>query len=193
MNKRKDIYLIGNLINLRSITEEDIPILWKLIYEEDDPEWKKWDAPYFPLQYIDLTAFREKIYKYNQFPVPSRMVIEKDGQLIGTVNYYWEHEPSKWLEIGIVIYFPELWRNGIGTEALKLWIDYLFKNLPIVRIGLTTWSKNERMIKVGYKLGMKLEGRLRKCRFYEGKYYDSIRMGILREEWEEFLRNNPSK
>ena len=29
-----------------------------------------------------------------------------------------------------------------------------------------------------------LEGRMRKCRYYEGVYYDSIRMGILREEWE---------
>jgi len=44
------------------------------------------------------------------------------------------------------------------------------------------------MIKVGEKLGMMMEARLRKCRFYNGEYYDSIRMGILREEWE----NNPN-
>lgn len=41
------------------------------------------------------------------------------------------------------------------------------------------------MIRVGEKLGMQMEGRMRNVRFYEGKYYDSIRMGMLREEWEE--------
>lgn len=40
------------------------------------------------------------------------------------------------------------------------------------------------MVRVGEKLGMQLEGRIRKVRFYENKYYESIRMGILREEWE---------
>lgn len=41
------------------------------------------------------------------------------------------------------------------------------------------------MIRVAEKIGMQLEGRLRKCRLYNGKYYDSIRMGILKEEWED--------
>lgn len=40
------------------------------------------------------------------------------------------------------------------------------------------------MIRVGEKLGMQLEARIRKVRYYDGVYYDSIRMGMLREEWE---------
>jgi RimJ/RimL family protein N-acetyltransferase len=56
---------------------------------------------------------------------------------------------------------------------------------------LTTWSGNPRMIRCAEKLGMRLEGRMRKCRYYNGEYYDSIRMGILREEWDEFKKNNP--
>jgi RimJ/RimL family protein N-acetyltransferase len=28
-----------------------------------------------------------------------------------------------------------------------------------------------------------LEGTLRRCRFYNGVYYDAIRLGVLREEW----------
>ena len=30
-----------------------------------------------------------------------------------------------------------------------------------------------------------MEARIRKVRYYDGNYYDSIRMGILREEWEQ--------
>ncbi|PNB76800.1 GNAT family N-acetyltransferase, partial [Pseudomonas sp. FW305-BF6] len=75
------------------------------------------------------------------------------------------------------------------TRALRIWINHLFDTMPLVRVGYTTWSGNHRMMKVGEKLGMTLEARLRKCRYYDGKYYDSIRMGILREEWEEFIKN----
>ena len=44
---------------------------------------------------------------------------------------------------------------------------------------------NERMMRTAEKIGRILEGRMRKCRYHEGVYYDSIRMGITREEWEE--------
>src|SRR5690606_26614556 len=97
----------------------------------------------------------------------------------------------RWLEMGIVIYLPEYWNGGYGTEAIKLWIEYLFESLPLIaRVGYTTWSGNIRMIKVGEKLGMTMEGRMRKCRYYNGVYYDSIRMGLLREEWEN-TKNTP--
>jgi len=92
--------------------------------------------------------------------------------------------------MGIGIYDPKYWSKGFGTRALKLWIHHLFNTLPLVRVGYTTWSGNHRMIKVGEKLGMTMEARLRKCRFYDGTYYDSIRMGLLREEWNEFIEKD---
>lgn len=36
-----------------------------------------------------------------------RLAVEINGELIGMVSYYWEHEPSKWLEMGIVLYDPK--------------------------------------------------------------------------------------
>jgi RimJ/RimL family protein N-acetyltransferase len=77
------------------------------------------------------------------------------------------------------------WTGGYGTEALKLWIHHLFASMPLVRIGFATWSGNHRMIRCSEKLGMRMEARIRKARLYDGKYYDSIRMGVLREEWDE--------
>ncbi|PWW17074.1 RimJ/RimL family protein N-acetyltransferase [Cytobacillus oceanisediminis] len=176
------MYYQENELIIRPINEEDLPILWELIYKEELPEWKKWDAPYFEhkhIPYEDYINGKEKIVKQD-----SPWVIEVNGKVIGTVSYYWEHKPSNWLEMGIVIYNPKFWSGGYGTRTLRLWINHLFTTLPLVRVGYTTWSGNERMIKVGEKLGMRMEARLRKCRYYNGQYYDSIRMGLLREEWE---------
>ncbi len=117
--------------------------------------------------------------------VPSTLVIKANGKVIGTVGCYWVDQHTDWLETGIVIYDPSYWNGGYGTEAYALWIDYLFEHTNLHRLGMSTWSGNDRMMRVAYKLGMVEEARIRKARVVEGEYYDSIKMGILREEWIE--------
>lgn len=167
---------------LRPVEEKDLYRLWALIYKEEQPEWKKWDAPYYPHHAKSYEDFL--LEKDNWVGDDSYWVIEVEGVVRGIVSYYWEHEPSKWLEMGIILHECGSWGKGIGTRALKLWIQHLFTTMPLVRVGFTTWSGNERMIRVGEKLGMQMEARIRKVRYYNETYYDSIRMGMLREEWE---------
>lgn len=176
--------LTGDKIILRNIEEHDLPILWQEKFGVENPEWKKWDAPYFPLKHIDYPAFKTEWEKLKEVRPESQMAIVVNGVVIGTVSYYWEHEASRWLEAGITIFQPEYWSGGYGTEALTLWVSHLFRQLPLARVGITTWSGNKRMMRAAEKIGMQLEGRMRKCRYYNGEYYDSIRMGVLREEWE---------
>jgi RimJ/RimL family protein N-acetyltransferase len=170
-------------LTIRPITDDDLSKLWELIFKEESPEWKKWDAPYYEHKALPFEEFMKQKDKY--IGSESRWAITVNEEVIGTVSYYWEHKPSNWLEMGIGIYDPVFWSGGFGTRALRLWIHHLFTTMPLVRVGYTTWSGNERMIKVGEKFGMTMEARLRKCRYYNGQYYDSIRMGLLREEWEE--------
>lgn len=169
-------------IAIRPIEATDLKALWTLMYKDEQPEWKKWDAPYYPHSTKSYAQFLTEREAWIQHP--ARWVITVDGVVAGIVTYYWEHEPSKWLEMGIVLHERKNWGRGIGTVALKLWIAHLFTTLPLVRVGFTTWSGNERMMRVGEKLGMHYEARIRRVRYYNGQYYDSIRMGLLREEWD---------
>ena len=41
------MYQDGEL-TIRSVEEKDLQRLWVLGYKENQPEWKKWDAPYYP-------------------------------------------------------------------------------------------------------------------------------------------------
>ncbi|SDJ12810.1 GNAT family N-acetyltransferase [Salimicrobium halophilum] len=116
--------------------------------------------------------------------VPSALIIEADQQLIGYVGAYWIDKNTNWLETGIVIYDSDYWNGGYGSEAYKLWIDYLFEATTLHRVGMSTWSGNDRMIKVAQKLGMKEEARIRRAREVDNRYYDAVKMGILREEWD---------
>jgi RimJ/RimL family protein N-acetyltransferase len=187
-NPISDHILNGKKVKLRPPVASDLPQLYSYIYGTAHPEWRQFDAPYFPLEIITETQFAEKMQKHIALKgvedVAQVLVIEADGKLIGEVSFYWEEKSTRWLEMGIDIYDTQYWNGGYGTEALKLWISYLFEHLDIARVGLTTWSGNPRMIACAEKLGMQMEGRMRKCRYYKGVYYDSIRMGLLRKEWE---------
>lgn len=174
-----------NELIIRPLQSDDLPRLWELAFKDEAPEWKKWDAPYYEHKAIAFDIFMENAASY--IARDNFWAIEVSGIVCGIVSYYWEHEPSKWLEMGIVFHEAPSWGKGLGTRALKLWMTHLFHTMPLVRVGYATWSGNKRMIRVGEKLGMTMEARIRKVRYYEGQYYDSIRMGILREEWESLI------
>lgn len=68
--------------------------------------------------------------------------------------------------------------------CLKMWINEVFKeNARLVRIGLSTWSGNERMMKLAEKIGLKKEAVYKKARIVNNEYYDALSYGILRSSW----------
>jgi len=73
----------------------------------------------------------------------------------------------------------------MGTEALELWINYLFSNSNIHRLSLDTCSFNKRMIHVAKKVGFICEGTEREVIKWQGEWIDSVHFGVLRKEWEE--------
>lgn len=176
-----DFMLRDKDLVLRPIEAGDLERFWELVFKEAWPEWKEWDAPYFSHEQKSYEEFLKGASSWVNHPRFWAVVV--DDKFVGTVSYYWEDEGKYWLEMGIVLYESNNWNRGLGYRAMRLWMDYLFENLDVARVGFTTWSGNARMMRVGEKLGMTLEARLRKVRFYNGEYYDSIRMGILREEW----------
>lgn len=176
--------IIGHKVDLKPIEDTDLAQLWQLIYGEENPEWKNWDAPYFPLVKKNLEEYKKSRKREGSYDAIAKFAIwTKDKKIIGTVGYYWQHKESNWLEIGITIYLPQYWSVGFGREALQLWTSYLFDKKGLLRVGLTTWSGNQRMIKCAESVGMKKEAVIRKCRLWQGKYYDSVKLGVLKEEW----------
>lgn len=173
--------LVDNELSLRPTEDSDKEHLWHLIF--DDKKWKEFDAPYFQFPDQTLVEFSDGMFK-QFFKSERTLLIDVAGNVVGSVSYHWEDIQTRWLEIGIAIYASSNWGRQIGRRSLKLWITHLFAQHDIERIGLTTWSGNPRMIASAESLGLKIEGRLRRVRYHEGHYYDSIKMGVLREEWQ---------
>ena len=107
----------------------------------------------------------------------------EDDKLIGGVELWigtWAHAEA-WM--GIVVGDRSYWGRGYGTDAVRLIVQYGFIELNLRRISLGLHAYNERALKSYEKAGFKFEGRMRGEGWRDGVHYDSLWMGILREEW----------
>ena len=180
------VMIKGEKVTLRTADIKDLEACYYWEYEEESQEAAKWNAPFSPPNNTTKADFVEEWHGFELFPgVSGLLIIETNGELIGEVDADWVDKHTNWLEIGIIIYKSKYWGGGYGTEAFGLFVDYLFKNTPLHRLGLSTWSGNIRMVKAAQKLGFKEEGRIRQARCLNGEYYDAIKMGILRSEWQQ--------
>lgn len=180
----------GKKIRLRDWRLEDVETY--KAWQRPGHQWQMLDGPYYRSDRdqseeaaLELKNWIEKA----EFPNPrSRLVIAdlETNKLIGTVSSYWESKETLWLCAGLTVYDPSHWGKGIGWEALGLWIDYLFAmHSKIARLDMRTWSGNVGLIRLAEKLGFVQEACFRKARIVNGKFYDGLGFGILREEWDE--------
>lgn len=79
----------------------------------------------------------------------------------------------------------DVWGQGYGTEAATLMLAHAFERLGLHRVGLSVFSFNDRAIRSYEKAGFRIEGRLRDAIVRDGRYWDEIQMGVLRQEWLE--------
>jgi RimJ/RimL family protein N-acetyltransferase len=107
----------------------------------------------------------------------------EDDKLIGGVGLWvtsWSHAEA-WM--GISIGDRDYWGRGYGSDAVRLILQYGFLELNLRRISLGLHAYNERALKSYEKCGFVMEGRMRGEGWRDGVHYDSLWMGILREEW----------
>lgn len=170
------------IIELKKLSIEQASDFWELAFSDSEAEWTKWNGPYF---YDVLPSKKEFECSDNEYiENPFRKVIWVEKKMVGMVFAYYEDKPiNRWLDIGISIYDHSKWNSGIGTSALKLWVNELFDQVDLPHIGLTTWSGNEGMLRVAEKIGFQKEAQVRKVRYWKGCYWDSIKYGVLRSEW----------
>jgi len=93
--------------------------------------------------------------------------------------------------VGLGIGEPEYWSKGYGTEAMNILLRFAFTELNLKRVTLTVFEYNPRAIRSYEKAGFKHEGRQRQFLHRNGKRWDVLEMGILREEWLKFNKVNP--
>ena len=124
------------------------------------------------------------------------IVIQETDRLIGSIGLNQIDFRYRSASLGMMIGEKSMWGKGYGTEATRLVVRYAFEELHLNRVQLHVYEYNLRGIRVYEKVGFRREGMLRQEHVYNGRFWDTVVMAILREEWEERLAlpaSEPSK
>jgi RimJ/RimL family protein N-acetyltransferase len=174
--------LEGKLVRLRPYEKSDIDDLMKWVNDEEVTQYLgSHMTP--PLSrsveeaFLEMAMTRSETYKV--FAIETMA-----GEFAGGVDLRLIDQIDKRAEVGIVIGVRDFWGRGYGTEAMRLMLRFAFGRLNLNRVSLRVFDYNQRAIKSYEKCGFLREGVLRQDRYYDGKYHDTIVMGVLREEFE---------
>jgi RimJ/RimL family protein N-acetyltransferase len=85
--------------------------------------------------------------------------------------------------VGISIGNRNFWGKGYGTDAMRVLLRYAFTEINLHRVTLNVFEYNPRAIRSYEKAGFVHEGRLRGMLNKDGRRWDILHMGILRQEW----------
>ncbi len=108
-----------------------------------------------------------------------------DDRLLGDIDLYVHDWRSRDAFVGLGIGERDLWGKGCGTDVMKVILRYAFTEVNLKRVSLTVFEYNPRAVRSYEKAGFRHEGRIRRALNKEGRRWDILCMGILREEWME--------
>ncbi len=172
----------GEKVRIRAIEKSDIAEIMKWI---NDPEVKSNLLMRYPVSQYQEERWIETALGTDNQRNKTFALETKDGVYLGGIGLHkidWENSNA---EVGIVIGKKEYWNKGYGTDAMMAILDFGFNQMNLHRIYLRVFEFNQRGIRSYEKCGFKKEGILRHDRYREGRYYDTIMMGILKEEFRQ--------
>jgi RimJ/RimL family protein N-acetyltransferase len=113
------------------------------------------------------------------------VLIEKNSNsLIGDIGIHFIEDGSdnKQVEIGYTL-DKDYRGKGFATEALRVVIDYLFKDLNKHRISASIDPKNSASIKLIERLGFRKEAHFVESLFFHDQWVDDVIYALLSKEW----------
>jgi RimJ/RimL family protein N-acetyltransferase len=178
--------LIGERIMLREYKKEDLHSIRKWVNDDEITRFLS-DNFVYPHTLNDtekfLNSMLESTTNARGFIIAKKDTEEYIGQ-IDLIKIDWVNRIGT---LGIVIGNKEYLSKGYGTEAIKLLEHFAFNNLNLHKLELEVRDFNDRAIHCYKKCGFKEEGRMRENFYSDGKYTDTLYMGILKREFEELL------
>lgn len=99
---------------------------------------------------------------------------------IGLFDLFMQHGDTF---VAIALGEHEYLGRGYGTDAMRVMLRYVFNELNLRRVSLIVFEYNLRAIRSYEKVGFVHEGRVRRVMQRDGRRWDFLYMGILREEW----------
>ncbi|MCL5997534.1 MAG: GNAT family N-acetyltransferase [Chloroflexi bacterium] len=172
-------FLSGERVLLRPVERADLPSIRKWA---NDPDIRCLTGEVTPMTEKGADEWFEKISND-----PGRVwfviVVQESGKLIGETGLLRMFPAWRTTDLSIIIGEKEAWRQGYGSEAIHLLLDYAFGYLNFHRVAIGVVGFNQRALRFYEKVGFKREGIQRDGYFFNHRYSDFVMMSILEDEY----------
>jgi RimJ/RimL family protein N-acetyltransferase len=173
--------LKGKLVRLRALEPSDVENAYKWVNDREVTHYLMVRYPWSRVQeekYLNENSARENNFE------DVRLAIETlDGKHIGMTGLHRARPEDRSAELGILIGDKSFWSSGYGTDTVQTLLRFAFDQMNLHKVALGVFEYNERGQACYRKCGFVEEGRFREEYFQDGRYWDVIRMSILRSEW----------
>lgn len=176
-----NLFLDGDKVALAPL-EKDAFCRNMAVWVHDDQATRYMLTGVFPMTHEALQREYERIGG-NNADIVLAVMRKEDGAFVGTAGLYAIAWQARNAEFRIFLGDRSAWNGGLGTEAAALLVQYAFDRLNLNKVWLGVNEANKGAIKSYEKAGFVHEGKLRQEVYRNGRYYDALRMSLLRGEW----------
>jgi len=173
--------LAGTNLRLRALALRDIDRLFAL--QSDARVMRYWSHPAWTqrqqaIDHIGRLARERDVMEFYPWVATSN----DDDDLIGTCSLFGLQREHARAVIGYAL-MPDLWGRGLGSEMLRLALDFAFDALALNRIEADIDPLNLASCKLVERAGFQREGFLRERWRVGGGVQDTALYGLLRKDY----------
>jgi len=164
-------------------------IILRPYYMDDISAWQKWDIDsgiqkYMPEQQTEPMSAEEQIGYLKECEIDQTgaywsIVWKENKKLIGTISLTDINKYHGIAELGIVVGETDYWGMGVATEAIKLVLEFVVRQIGLRRVVAEYEEGNLAMGKMLEGVGFNLECVCKSSRIKKGTPINTIRYYIL--------------
>lgn len=179
MNKHKSdfAFLRGERVYLRELRVEDVNQAYYR-WMNDREVTRFLESRFFPNSMESLREFVGKIGQDRRYVFLAICLIEDDRHIgnvkLGPIN--WIH---RFADIGLLIGEKDCWGQGYASEVIGCLVSYAFDVLSLHKLTAGCYEGHKASLKAFQKNGFQIEGIRKKQYRCNGKYVDSVLLGLI--------------
>jgi RimJ/RimL family protein N-acetyltransferase len=108
-----------------------------------------------------------------------------EGRHIGFIRWTAKGGDPRVARLGIMIGERRYWGNGLGTEAVRLFLHYLFEKKGVETVDLDTAEFNERALRCFEKCGFARRGATTEMNFLNGQVSHKVLLSLHRADFKD--------
>jgi RimJ/RimL family protein N-acetyltransferase len=174
------VALAGRFGRVERLAQHHDAALWDAV-KGHDQIWTYMSA-YGP--FADFPAFANWVRSRIKLDDPySYAVLDKFGRAVGIATLMEIRPAMRSVEVGHIVYSPDLQRTPLATEAQYLLACYVFEALGYRRYEWKCNALNAASHRAALRFGFVFEGILRQQMIAKGRNRDTAYFSILDGEW----------